>query len=183
MTLRHGDKIDEMGYSQVCNFDDQPNLYFNGGAARIAGHHRRVLHYCKTLGVELEIMANDNAEAYTQDENAFGGKPVRVREYRTDARGFLSELLYKAVDMNEFDKPLSEEDRVRMLDFARTYGDLNAEAHYVGSNRAGFKTGGFGAEGVLKTPLDLSEMLNSGFWRNSLHFPENENWAVERSAV
>lgn len=178
LTLRHGDKIDEMGYSQVCNFDDEPHLYFNGGAARIPGHHRRVQHYCRALEVELEIMANDNAEAYTHDENAFDGNPVRVREYRTDARGFLSELLHKAIDKNQFDEPLSEADRERMLAFARRYGELNEEGRYVGSSRAGFKTGGFGSHGVLKAPLDLNEMLKSGFWRSNLHFPENENWAA-----
>ena len=149
LTLRHGDTVDELGNERVCNFDDEPHLYFNGGAARIPGHHHRVLHYCRELRVPLEIMANDCAEAYTHDAKAFAGKPVRIREFRTDARGFLSELLHKAIDKNKFDQPLSEEDRLRMLEFARAYGDLSEEARYVGSNRAGYKTGGFGAEGVL----------------------------------
>ncbi|MBT8079609.1 MAG: FAD-dependent oxidoreductase [Gammaproteobacteria bacterium] len=180
LTLRHGDKIDEMGYDSVCRFDDEPHLYFNCGAARIAGHHHRVLHYCRELGVPLEIMANDNAEAYTHDPDAFGGRPVRIREFRTDARGFLSELLYKAVDRNEFDKPLSEQDRLNMLEFARAYGELNEEARYKGSKRAGFGQGtdGFASLGLLKDPMDLSELLNSSFWRHSMHFNEDENWAA-----
>jgi len=180
LTMRHGDKVDEMGYEQVCNFDDDPHLYFNCGAARIAGHHHRVLHYCRELGVPLEIMANDNAEAWTHDANAFGGNPVRVREFRTDARGFLSELLFKAVDRNEFEKPLSEEDRLRMLEFARAYGELNEEARYVGSKRAGFgqNTDGFSNPGLLKDPLNLSDILQSDFWQSRMHFNEDENWAA-----
>jgi len=51
MTLRHGDLIDEMGHNRVCNFDDDPDLYFNPGPARIPGHHKRILHYCKKLGI------------------------------------------------------------------------------------------------------------------------------------
>ena len=31
MTVRHGSRIDETGYPQVCNFDDDPDLYFNCG--------------------------------------------------------------------------------------------------------------------------------------------------------
>ena len=180
LTARHGVKIDEMGYDQVCEFDDEPHLYFNCGAARIAGHHHRVLHYCRKLQVPLEIMANDNAEAYTHDENAFGGRPVRIREFRTDARGYLSELLYKAIDSNEFEKPLSEQDRSRMLEFARAYGELNEEARYRGSSRAGFghNTDGFGNAGLLKDPMDLSALLDSEFWQRSMHFNEDENWAA-----
>ncbi|MEQ9561914.1 MAG: NAD(P)-binding protein, partial [Woeseiaceae bacterium] len=46
LTLRHGDIVDELGNKQVCEFDDEPYLYFNAGAARIPGHHKRVMHYC-----------------------------------------------------------------------------------------------------------------------------------------
>ena len=31
MTVRHGDRIDETGFPQVCNFDKDPDLYFNCG--------------------------------------------------------------------------------------------------------------------------------------------------------
>ncbi len=53
MTLRAGDRIDETGYPQVCQFDKDPDLYFNAGPARIPGHHTHLLDYCKELGVEL----------------------------------------------------------------------------------------------------------------------------------
>jgi monoamine oxidase len=55
LTLRHGDLVDEMGQQQICNFDDDPELYFNAGPARLPGHHRRMMHYCKVLDVPLNL--------------------------------------------------------------------------------------------------------------------------------
>lgn len=177
LTLRHGDKIDEMGYSQVCNFDDDPELFFNSGPARIPGHHRRVLHYCRELQVPLQIKANINRTAYVHETGHFGGKPVRLAEYETDARGFLSELLYKAVDKNAFDQPLSEEDRVRLKELAQVFGDLDEGGRYRGSNRAGYKSGGFIKHGELKEPMEFSALLDSNFWRRGLAQSENYDWA------
>ncbi|MGH7926981.1 MAG: flavin monoamine oxidase family protein, partial [Candidatus Binatia bacterium] len=169
LTIRSGDRIDEMGYLQVCGFDDQPHLYFNAGPARIPGHHHHVLHYCREFRIPLEIFVNDNFNAYTQDDDAFDGRPIRIREYTTDARGFMSELLHKAVDRNAFDQPLSAEDRERLLAFATAYGDLGQGGAYSGSDRAGFKSGGFVERGVLKETHALSELLNNDFWRNRMH--------------
>jgi monoamine oxidase len=178
LTLRSGDEIDEMGYSQVCEFDDKPHLYFNAGPARIPGHHKHVLHYCREFRIPLETYVNDNRNAYTQDDNAFGGKAVRIREYVTDARGFMSELLYKAVDRNVFDQPLSADDKERMLAFATAYGDLKDGGRYVGSDRAGYKSGGFVEHGELKGMHELSDLLKSDFWRYRMHFTEGEDQAM-----
>lgn len=179
LTIRAGDEIDEMGYSQICEFDKAPHLYFNAGAARIPGHHVHVLHYCRQLGVPLEAFVNQDRNAYTHDDKAFGGKPVRIREYVADARGFMSELLYKAIDRNAFEKPLSAEDREKLKEFAAAYGDLGSGGKYGGSNRAGYASGGFVDNGVLKKPLDPSELLNSDFWRYYMHYStEDRNQAV-----
>jgi monoamine oxidase len=178
LTLRSGDIVDELGNTQVCQFDDEPHLYFNAGPARIPGHHRRALHYCKALGIELEIMANDNRRALTQEPGVFGGRPIQKREYMADARGFMSELLYKAVDKNVFDAPLSNEDRERMLQFAIAFGDLDPNGLYKGSNRAGYANGGFVKHGELKGTLDFSELLKSSFWRYGMQFSETEDWAA-----
>ncbi len=105
LTLRSGDHVDELGYHQVCNFDDEPNLYFNAGPARIPGHHKHVLHYCREFKIPLEPYINDNRNAYTQDSKAFGGRPVRIREYVTDARGFMSELLHPGPGLRDSDHP------------------------------------------------------------------------------
>jgi monoamine oxidase len=177
LTVRHGDRIDEMGQEQICNFDDDPELYFNAGPARIPGHHRRILHYCKILNVPLIVKANVSRLAYTHDEKHFGGKPVRIGRYITDARGFLSELLYKAVDQNAFEQPLSAEDRERLLLFARTYGDLNQTGQYKGSMRAGYKSGGFLTEQENYEALGLNAILNSRFWESNNSENENPDWA------
>ena len=97
LTLRHGDRVDELGQTQICRFDDNEDLYFNAGAARIPPDHTLLMSYCRTLGVELQLWNNDNRNAYYQDDNAFGGKPVRQRQYIADTRGFMSELLAKSV--------------------------------------------------------------------------------------
>lgn len=178
LTVRSGDEIDEMGYRQVCRFDDEPHLYFNAGAARIPGHHEHTLHYCRQLRVPLEVYVNDNRNAYTQDDKAFGGQPVRIREYTTDARGFMSELLYKAADRNAFEQPLSAGDRERLMAFASTYGDLGPAGNYRGSDRAGYASGGFVEHGVLKDTLDFSELLKSDFWRYRMHFTEGGDQAM-----
>lgn len=177
LTVRHGDIIDELGQTQVCNFDDDPELYFNCGPARIPGHHRRAMHYCKELEVPLQIKANINRIGYIHDENHFDGKPVRYSEYMTDARGFMAEILHKAVDQNAFDEPLSPEDQERLRDMAKIFGDLADDGAYGGSNRAGYAAGGFLRHGELKEPLDFAELLDSAFWRRGLGQAENYDWA------
>lgn len=177
LTLRHGDIVDELGQTQVCNFDDDPDLYFNCGPARIPGHHKRILHYCKKLGVELQIKSNFSRPAYVHNTEQFDGKPVRVGEYIADARGFMSELLYKAVDQNVFDQPLSEIDQEKMLRFATTYGDLDPNGIYKGTIRAGYKSGGFGAPATKHTPMDFSALMDSKYWESSMSSRENPDWA------
>src|SRR3954466_1780719 len=74
MTVRNGDRIDETGFPQVCNFDKDPDLYFNCGPARIPGPPKALLNYCKELDVELEPFINDNRNAWVQDDAMLGGK-------------------------------------------------------------------------------------------------------------
>ena len=85
----------------------------------------------------MQVKANFARHAYTHESGHFGGKPVRKSEYFADTHGFMSELLYKAVDKNRFDEPLSEEDRERLLTFATRLGDLQPDGTYHGSVRAG----------------------------------------------
>lgn len=176
LTLRRGDLIDEMGQNRICEFDDDPEMFFNAGPARIPGHHRRVLHYCKTLEVPLQIKANFARNAYTQEPGHFDGKPVRIGRYIADARGFLSELLYKAVDKNVFDQPLSREDQERMLQFATAFGDLAPNGKYRGTHRAGYKSGGFRRPAEHYPVMDFSELLKSSYWQSLSQLSENPDW-------
>ena len=177
LTVRHGDIIDEMGHTRVCNFDDDPELYFNCGPARFPGHHRRVMHYCKALGVELEIKANFSRTAYRHDPGKLGGKPVTVARYIADTRGFIAELLHKAVDRNAFDAPLSEIDQERILHYVRGFGELGPDGRYRGSERGGRKSGGFIRPVELHEPMDVSGLLDSEFWMGFAAFTsENPDW-------
>jgi monoamine oxidase len=176
LTLRHGDIIDEMGQQQVCNFDDDPELYFNAGPARIPGHHHRILHYCKTLGVPLQIKSNISRTAYTHEEKHFGGQPVRVGRYVAESRGLLAEIVHKAVNKNEFDKPLSAEDQERLLRFATSFGDLDPNGIYKGTLRAGYKSGGFARPAEIYERMDFSTFLSSEFWEVASFMFENPDW-------
>lgn len=176
LTLRHGDIVDEMGNQQVCEFDDHPDLYLNAGPARVPGHHRRVMHYCKALHVPLIVKGNFARNAYTHDDEHFDGKPVRVGHYVADARGFLSELLYKAIDLNRFDQPLSSDDRERLMEFATAFGDLQEDGSYQGSRRAGYDDNGFVTPNVNRDQLPFDKLLNSRWWGQGMMSSENTDW-------
>ena len=172
LTLRSGDVIDELGARQTCEFDDHPDLYFNAGPARIPGNHTSLLRYCRELDVPLEIFVNDNRSAWVQDDAAFGGRPIRNREYMTDARGFLAELLAKSVDPRALDARLDADDHERLREFLRAYGDLDETLAYHGSDRAGYASGGMTTPGVKKPVRDFSELLGANFWREHMHWGE-----------
>jgi len=172
LTLRSGDVVDELGNRQVCAFDDEPNLYMNAGPARIPPDHTALMHYCREFGIQLEVWVNDNRNAYFQDDNMFGGRPVRQRQYIADARGFMSELLAKSLSAETLEQPFDARDTERLIAFATMYGDLNESHLYVGSERAGRRSGGWIAETELNEPFDLSEILDGRFWEDFMHFPE-----------
>jgi monoamine oxidase len=85
----------------VCEFDDHPDLYFNAGPARIPSTHQRLVGYCRELEVPLQVFVNENRNAWIQDDRMLGGRPIRNREYVTDIRGFMSELLAKSVKLSK----------------------------------------------------------------------------------
>lgn len=176
LTVRHGDKIDEMGQPQICQFDNAENLYFNCGPARIPGHHRRILHYCRTLGVPLQVKANSCKLAYFQDDAAFSGKPIRQIDYHADVRGLMAELLWKSADASQYDQLLSEEDVARLMKFAQMHGDLTEAGKYVGTERAGSTTDRMLEFPKVKTPIELKAMLNSNFWSGGLLGAELYDW-------
>jgi monoamine oxidase len=172
MTLRAGDLVDEVGHPQRCEFDDEPHLYMNAGPARIPHNHHKLLGYCKTLGVELEFYMNDDRNTWVHDDAFNGGKPVRVREYITDARGFLAELTAKSVTPQALEQNFSADDVAKVMAFINKYGDLQPNNLYKGSSRAGLASGGMLMPGKLKPVIDFSELLKAGFWRHSMHWGE-----------
>lgn len=169
-TVRRGTVETETGGDrQECAFDD--GLYMNPGPARIPHHHRAILGYCKEFGVALEVFVNSNSAAYYYHEARQGatgtlvGRKVRQREGQADLRGYIAELLGKAVARDALDIPLSGDDRSRLLDFLQQFGDLAPDRTYRGSERRGFRVEpGAGPEaGTIDPAFSLSALLGGRF--------------------
>jgi monoamine oxidase len=173
-SIRRGDTVLERDAVQTCSFDAGPHMYFNAGPARIPHHHTAILGYCREFGVPLEVMVNDNRATYLQDDEAFEGKPVSQRRVVHDGRGFIAELLAKAVDQDALADVVSAEDKERMLAFVRSFGALGADNRYQGSPRSGYRRApGAGlSRGQLNEPLAFRELLKSEVWRHMLYNSE-----------
>ena len=175
LTVRGGDVLEETGGRQQAAFDRADHLYANMGPARIPYHHRAILGYCKEFGVELEVFTNDNRAALFHDRNGLGGRPVTGRRVQTDTRGYLAELLAKAVRRDALDDVLSGEDKERILEMLVEYGDLDADYVYGGSARGGYAGEAIHAglrAGKPGDRLDLGALLGTEFWQYKLHFGE-----------
>ena len=174
MTVRHGDLIDEVGNPQICDFDDEPHMYFNAGPARIPGSHRNVLHYCKELGVELEFFINENKETYIQDDAMLDGKPIKNREFTTNARGFMAEIMAKNFTNAELDQPFDEWEIEALMRSLRRMGDLDEDMIYRGSTRGGYSHGGFLEHGHAHETIALRDLLKSALFSEALSQNEGE---------
>ncbi len=175
MTVRAGDMLVEQDGQQLVDFDAAPHLYFNPGPARLPYHHQGTLGYCREFGVALEPIVNDNRGAFFQNDGAFGGEPIRNRRIVNDSRGFVSELLAKAVNKGALDDELTALDREQFLDFVRRFGDLDETLMaYQGSSRSGYRVppGSGMLPGEKIAPIDMAELLKSDFWQFKLYFGE-----------
>ena len=165
-TVRSGTVIDEIGNYQRCEWDDEPHMYFNAGAARIPSIHRSVLHYCKELGVELQVFVNESKTAWVQDDALLDGKPVRNTDFSSSMQGFVAEMLAKSLSNSDLDGSLSESESEILLGMMRSFGDLNEDMLYKGSTRAGYASGGFLDHGSKKDVIALRDLLKSRLARN-----------------
>ncbi|HXV99953.1 MAG TPA: flavin monoamine oxidase family protein, partial [Anaerolineae bacterium] len=168
-TVRAGTTETELdGEEQVAAFDQ--GLYFNPGPARIPHHHQTTLNYCKAFGLAVEVFTNVNEAAYYYHEEAgpLSGQKVRIREAKTDMRGYVSELLAKALRQDQLDLPLTPNDRERMVAYLRADGGLAPDLSYQGAEWRGYMTPpGAGLQaGMPGKPHDLSTLLDAGFGYN-----------------
>ena len=175
LTVRGGDVIEEIDSRQQVNFGVEDHLYANLGPARIPYHHETMLGYCKEFGVPLEVFTNDNRAALFHNREQFDGRSVTARRVNTDMRGYIAELLAKAVDAGSLDSALTAGDKERVLAMLRQYGDLNPDHLYRGTKRGGYR--GERANAGLKAgefddPLEFSELLKSDFWQYKLHYDQ-----------
>jgi len=169
-SVRGGDKIVEVGgASQTCSF--APGNYLNPGPWRIPHHHRTLLHYCKTFGVELEPFIQLNHNAFVHQSKAFEGKPQRYKELAVDFKGHVSELLGKSLNAGHLDQSVSKEDKEKLIEGLRSWGVLDGDLSYASSLRVSGQRGydrapGGGVNGA-PTPSrinGLSDVLSSGVW-------------------
>jgi len=79
-------------------------------------------------------------------------------------------LLAKAIRQGALDSEITPEDRERILDFLRTYGDLRSDYVYSGSSRAGLKRmpGAGDLDEERREPLPIHALLDAAFWRGIL---------------
>ena len=178
-SLRGGDTVIETDSSQHVAWDQNEHLYFNPGPARLPYHHEGILAYCRTLGVPLEVLCNDNRGALMQDDHAFGGAPQLNRRVVNDARGYVAELAAKAVDKDLLTQPVSTDDKERLRAFLREFGALDKDLAYQGSSRAGWAEPPDATRaGTPNQPLDLRQILASDFWRGPMQFGEFSTMAA-----
>ncbi|RYE22435.1 MAG: flavin monoamine oxidase family protein [Sphingobacteriaceae bacterium] len=164
-SVRKGSINNEIGsLQQVAAFDN--GLYFNAGPSRIPHHHKLTLHYCKELGVPLEVYNNVNEAAYyfAEGKGPLSNKKVRIREIQNDVRGYMSEMLVKAIDHGQLDSNLTKEDTEKIIEFLRAEGGLDIDKLYKASDRRGYaEAPGAGLlSGKVTDAYKLQDMLQSG---------------------
>ena len=175
-TIRNGTRVEMTdGTRQTCTFED--SNYFNAGPARLPSQHVTMLGYCREFGVPLEVEVNASRSALMQSDRLNGGQAVQERQVVNDTRGHVAELLAKSIRRNALDQELTPDDKERMLEFLRVYGDLSPDYFYKGSDRAGYKSmpGAGNRDGVLRDPLDMHALLDAGLWEGLL-YEEQFSW-------
>jgi monoamine oxidase len=153
-TARRGTEHTEInGERQVCTFDE--GQYVNVGPWRIPYTHTGVLNYCRELGVPVQVFVNeaDASYFYYEGTSPFANRRVRLREVKADMIGYTNELLVKAIDQNQLNLPLNEDDKQRFVRFLVSEG-------YLDSNSHAYKA--FTARGPGE-PYDFSMLLASGY--------------------
>ena len=189
LTVRRGDVIEQIGHEpQRCKFDDHPDFYLNAGPGRLPYHHTAILHYCNVLGVPLEVYTMMTRANYFQRNESWNGDSVPNRQIANDTRGWISELLAKAVNRGNFDEELRLKgvDKKGFLNLLTVFGDVDPDDdfNYLGSSRSGYAVEpGLKNCGELLDPLTLADLVSSKFWEDRFYSRrEGPRRAVRRAA-
>jgi monoamine oxidase len=165
---------------QECKFDGNPETqYFEAGCGRIPYHHIALLELCRELKVTLDPYIMETRANRFQTKDAFGGNAVANRRVANDTRGYIAELLAKAVNKQCLDDALSPDDRVALLSLLETFGNVKASDgyKYKGSSRSGYdEDPGVVSPGKETPPLALGELLKSKFWKHRFYQAEDYLW-------
>ncbi|HYM60083.1 MAG TPA: FAD-dependent oxidoreductase [Thermoanaerobaculia bacterium] len=181
-TVRRGDVIEQIGRDpQTCKFDAPPDFYLNAGPGRLPYHHTAILHYCNVLGVALEVYTMMTRANYFQRNESWNGASVVNRRIANDTRGWISELLAKAVNRGILDAELKRKsvNKADFLNLLTVFGDIDPDDdyNYLGSSRSGYAVQpGIESCGTLLQPLTLEDLVSSKFWLDRFYQPEEYEW-------
>lgn len=179
-TVRRGDSIKETtGTEQVCQFDEGPQMYLNAGPGRLPYHHTAILHYCNILGVDLEVYNMMTRANFFETKDAWDGAAMTNRRVINDTRGWISDLLAKAINKGSLDDQLHGADKAGLLSLLSSFGDVEADDNYDyrGSSRSGYAVEpGIRSCGSLLPPLTLADLVKSDFWDHRLMQSEEYEW-------
>jgi len=164
-SVRNGSTNTETGnITQTATFDQ--GLYYNAGPSRIPHHHQLTLHYCKELRVPLQVYNNLNESAYyfSEGKGALSNRKVRCREIHNDVRGYMTEMLAKAIDQKQLDLAMTREDAEKIVEYLRAEGGLDIDKAYRASARRGYSAapGAGDKAGTIANAYTLSDILGSG---------------------
>jgi monoamine oxidase len=164
-SIRNGSMNQESGMPPVkAQFDD--GLYYNAGPSRIPHHHHLTLHYCKELGVPIQVYNNVNEGAYyfAEGKGPLSNKKIPARQIHNDVRGYMSEMLAKSIDSHALDAPLTKEDGEKIIAYLMAEGGLDPDKLYKASARRGYIDGpGAGDKpGSIANPHRLADIISSG---------------------
>lgn len=200
LTLRSGDKFTEVmpngeSVTQKCDFTNERGQpykpYLNAGPGRIPSGHRNVIALCEELDVQLEtyIMQTRSNLVYsgplpdckrtpTISPAIPGAEEISYlltnRRVANDTRGHLAAYLWKCTKQLT---DLSNDQKTAFKSLLRSFGMLQADGTYIGSDRSGFKIPpGVKDRGVFLPPMTMTELLDSAFWSLSFYQPEDYLW-------
>jgi monoamine oxidase len=179
-TVRRGDVIEETtGTKQTCRFEAGTQMYLNAGPGRLPYHHTAILHYCNVLDVPLEVYTMMSRANYFQVDGVWNNEPVTNRSVANDTRGWIAELLAKAVNKGALSDELKGVDKDGLLSLLASFGDVDScdDYEYLGSSRSGYAVDpGIESCGTLHRPLQLSDLVNSKFWQDRFYQAEEYEW-------
>jgi monoamine oxidase len=163
-TVRRGTELTEVGGpKQVCEFDE--GYYANLGPWRIPHHHKGVLHYCKELGVPLEVFINYQSNNLAYVEGDFGplsNQTLYDRQWRVNMEGHSGELLAKLAQDGRLNGDLEQEQVDMLIDYLVEHHLLNGDnLTFEGSSHAGYLTppgAGMQVE-QIEAPIPFNDLL------------------------
>ena len=179
-TARRGNRIVEDAgpngrTEQVCDLDD--DLYMNLGPGRLPYHHHRSMHYCRELGVPLQVYVMTTTANLFQSDAAFGGQPQPRYRIISDTSSYISELLAKAIDTRTLDLALTPEDVEKFKSLVAAFGGTGGILGPTDTPRDGcYKPMTIEGGCQPNARLPLTELLKSEFWTRSGYQPDEGDW-------